>query len=181
MGRSLPTIQLNRRQFVLGAAAVGIAACGPVNGNPDGGTTDPDAGTEPPDAGPPDAGPPVFCPGSSKAAIDTGKTPDQFVAGTPVYSGRALAYVIRDAGGLYAMSAVCTHMNCLVGEQSDGSFLCPCHHSKFSATGTNTRGPDSNTGQQLSPLVHYALCLSGAGTIAIDPSQTVDAATRLTA
>jgi Rieske Fe-S protein len=166
MGRRLPTIQLNRRQFVLGAAAVGLASCGPVTNDSDAGTAGADSGT------PADAGTPAMCPGTNRVAVDTALLPADFVADPPKYFGRALAYVVRDAAGLYALSAICTHQNCSV-QPSNGHFLCPCHQSMFALDGTVVQGPASI------PLAHFALCLSDTGTVLIDNAQVVDRAVRL--
>jgi len=49
----------------------------------------------------------------------------------------------RDAeGGLHAVSAVCTHMGCLVGwNETDKSWDCPCHGSRFAMDGSVIHGP----------------------------------------
>jgi glycine/D-amino acid oxidase-like deaminating enzyme/nitrite reductase/ring-hydroxylating ferredoxin subunit len=49
----------------------------------------------------------------------------------------------RDAAGkLHAVSAVCTHMGCLVGwNETDRSWDCPCHGSRFETDGTVIHGP----------------------------------------
>ena len=46
----------------------------------------------------------------------------------------------------YAIKAECTHLGCLVQEDvallaGPGGFACPCHGSKYDATGAVTRGP----------------------------------------
>lgn len=43
---------------------------------------------------------------------------------------------------IHAFTAVCTHLQCLVGSVSDGIIGCPCHGSAFDATtGQVTSGP----------------------------------------
>ena len=49
----------------------------------------------------------------------------------------------RDEGGaVHAVSAVCTHMGCLVGwNDTDRSWDCPCHGSRFELDGQVIHGP----------------------------------------
>lgn len=45
-------------------------------------------------------------------------------------------------GGLVALSAVCTHLGCVVQWEKDKqAFLCPCHAGRFSADGSVIAGP----------------------------------------
>ena len=62
--------------------------------------------------------------------------------GIVVQSGERIA-VFRDPGGVaHGMSAKCTHMGCTVGwNPSEQTFDCPCHGSRFSATGDVVNGP----------------------------------------
>ena len=48
--------------------------------------------------------------------------------------------VFRDAGGVFAISTVCTHLGCIVRHSADG-FECPCHGSRFAHDGTVLQGP----------------------------------------
>src|SRR5689334_9854892 len=50
--------------------------------------------------------------------------------------------VRRDAGGLAAYSAVCTHLGCLVKwDANKQEFQCPCHAAVFNARGQVVSGP----------------------------------------
>lgn len=94
----------------------------------------------------------------------------KFVDGQPVILG-------RDAGGLYAMTAICTHEDCAMN--SDGSITptqvtCDCHGSHFDANGAVTKGPAGR------PLDHYQVDLATDGTITVQAG-TVVAATARTA
>jgi cytochrome b6-f complex iron-sulfur subunit len=83
--------------------------------------------------------------------------------------------VARDAGGVYAMSAVCTHAGCLIDDTSGtvaAGLYCPCHGSAFDGSGAVTRGPAR------APLQHYAVTIASDGSITVDGSQPVSADTR---
>jgi Rieske Fe-S protein len=112
------------------------------------------------------------CPGGTS---DTGTTPAQVAVGSAVYLGDQIAsFLCRDAGGLYGMSAVCTHNGCIIDFVSSSlGFHCPCHNATFSFVGDVTRSP------AFQPLVHYALCLMQNGNVGIDTSgATVGKTTR---
>jgi cytochrome b6-f complex iron-sulfur subunit len=81
----------------------------------------------------------------------------------------------RDANGVYAMSAVCTHAGCFLDDSADKiatGLSCPCHGSTFDGNGSVTNGPAR------SPLQHYAVTIAADGTITVDGSQPVSASTR---
>ncbi len=50
------------------------------------------------------------------------------------------AVLIHDEQGFHALSLVCTHLGCTV-EQKDDGFECPCHGSRYNATGDVDKGP----------------------------------------
>ena len=80
-------------------------------------------------------------------------------------------YVCRDSGGLYALSASCTHSGCTVSKQSS-RFYCPCHGATFDLNGQHPTSP------AFSPLDHYAVCVDGSGTIYVDYNSVVSPSTR---
>lgn len=66
--------------------------------------------------------------------------PESLAEGQPfVPPGRSVA-LYRDAGGVFAISTVCTHLGCIVRPAEDG-FHCPCHGSRFAPDGEVVRGP----------------------------------------
>ena len=63
--------------------------------------------------------------------------------GTVIRRGARLLAVSRDDDGrLRAVSAVCTHLGCVVAwNPAERSWDCPCHGSRFGADGTVIQGP----------------------------------------
>ena len=71
--------------------------------------------------------------------------------------------VIRLGGKLHALSAVCTHLGCLVKwVPAEGIFFCPCHAGKFDANGANISGPPPE------PLTVYKIEVDKEGKIALE-------------
>ena len=67
--------------------------------------------------------------------------PDRFPAGSTVHFSKRSVWVRHDDLGIYAISAICTHLGCVALREPDGSFHCPCHGSKFDETGAVQAGP----------------------------------------
>jgi cytochrome b6-f complex iron-sulfur subunit len=75
----------------------------------------------------------------------------QIAGGGKLQKGEALAFVLPDqskgivcvtqSGELRALSAKCTHAGCIVEWQGRDQIHCPCHGSKFDATGKVLGGP----------------------------------------
>jgi len=58
------------------------------------------------------------------------------------YAGSSAVLVRKRDGSLVALSAVCTHLGCIVQWQKESQdFLCPCHAGHYSADGIVTAGP----------------------------------------
>lgn len=54
----------------------------------------------------------------------------------------ARVFVINHAGQLYALSAACSHLGCLVDwSRHKEQFLCPCHGGKYDLEGRVMAGP----------------------------------------
>ena len=83
-------------------------------------------------------------------------------------------WVFSDEKGLFALSAVCTHLGCVVGMEEDGSFFCPCHGSRFNAAGKNIAGPAPR------PLPYLKLFVSPDGQLVVDRKKEVNPKERLT-
>ncbi len=81
-------------------------------------------------------------------------------------------FVGRDENGLFALSAVCTHLGCTVARSTEG-LACPCHGSRFTVEGANLSGPASQ------PLPHLALALNNEGILEVNPAHSVPPDTRL--
>lgn len=76
--------------------------------------------------------------------------PTTFVAGTPLdysegvvrFNKEKKAFVIGAPNGIYAISAVCTHLGCIARYKSDEKVIaCPCHGSRFDLEGNVVHGP----------------------------------------
>lgn len=89
---------------------------------------------------------------------------------TPVPEVRA--WLLRDEGGLYALSAVCTHLGCTVAHNGP-SFECPCHGSAFDLHGAVISGPAER------PLAHVEVKRTPEGFLLLDTEITVPTSQRL--
>lgn len=109
------------------------------------------------------------CP--ADGAIDAGP-PEAFTAQSPTFVDAASAFVMRDAVGLYAVSATCTHQKCKLSLAA-GGFVCPCHGARFTLSGSVTVGP------AVRGLAHFALCLLPSGNVGVIPTMRVPNTQRL--
>jgi Rieske Fe-S protein len=67
--------------------------------------------------------------------------PDELPAGTERYFPSQNLFVYSEEESIYAISAICPHLGCIVQQLPEGRFECPCHGSKFNATGEVFAGP----------------------------------------
>lgn len=102
--------------------------------------------------------------------------PTRFRAGSPLdypegvvrFNKQQRAYVIGAPGGVYALSAVCTHLGCITRFLSDEKCIaCPCHGSRFDLEGNVIRGPAPR------PLPWLEMQLDATGTLLVDTSVTI--------
>src|SRR5262245_24323396 len=114
-----PSILVGRRTIMRAGVAGGIVVTAlPLACGSNGGATLPDG--------------PFAAGNVSAVALDS----LQIVAG-------AAAVIGRDAAGLYAMTAVCTHAGCVVAVAPvpTSGLDCPCHGSAYDRYGAVMRGP----------------------------------------
>jgi cytochrome b6-f complex iron-sulfur subunit len=99
------------------------------------------------------------------------KIPIGDLAGYPVDTFTFLEehkiFVYRDHEGIRAVSAVCTHLGCMLEKTPDG-FECPCHGSSYNMKGEVLSGPAPRD------LSWYQVSGSPEGQILVDPGRVVE-------
>ncbi len=96
---------------------------------------------------------------------------EDYPVGLPVKLEKERLFVVRDSEGLYAISAVCTHLGCIVSETATG-FNCPCHGSHFDASGNVASGPAPRA------LTWLHISRSPDGQLLVDAEREVPQGTR---
>jgi nitrite reductase/ring-hydroxylating ferredoxin subunit len=82
--------------------------------------------------------------------------------------------LLKDANGIYAMTAICTHQGCSVGLPAGDRITCPCHGSVYDLGGGNLLGP------AVSPLVHLEVTeATPGGLLTVNTLKVVAASVRL--
>jgi cytochrome b6-f complex iron-sulfur subunit len=77
-------------------------------------------------------------------------------------------YIVRTEKGLWALSAVCTHLGCITQWKPElNQIACPCHGSKFERDGKVQVGPAPRA------LPHFAVRLTADGALEVDKLETV--------
>ncbi len=197
------TFDPDRRRFVTSLAALaGSAACGGASPGPDGSPAPgADAGLPAAQCPTTAAGPGMgYCDARGSGVVTRVVGASRLATGRAVLhdiDGDAAVFVARDARGLYALSAVCTHQCCIIslcgdtpaclhtvddpgpGQVSpsavlptDGpAFHCICHNSAYDAAGVVVRGPS------IRPLPQFAICVDGDDVV-VDTSHVVPGGTR---
>jgi len=113
----------------------------------------------------------------ARPMLVTGGLPGDYPIGqlTPLTNGPV--FIGRDEGGLFALSAICTHLGCTVAREvqpapgvapSGEGLVCPCHGSHFAADGTPLAGPASQA------LPRLALTLNDDGLVEVNLDQVVE-------
>lgn len=99
--------------------------------------------------------------------------PTRFRAGTLLdypegvvrFNRQQKAYVVGGPGGVYALSAVCTHLGCITRFLSDEKCIaCPCHGSRFDLEGNVIHGPAPR------PLPWLEVQADSSGNLVVDTS-----------
>jgi cytochrome b6-f complex iron-sulfur subunit len=67
--------------------------------------------------------------------------PEELPKGSDRHFPNANLFVFSDDDGIYAISAICPHLGCIVQRSLEGRFECPCHGSRFSSQGEVFSGP----------------------------------------
>lgn len=96
--------------------------------------------------------------------------PERFSMGEITIPPGRSVYVLRDTDGFYAISAVCTHLGCIVKLHS-GVFECPCHGSRFTLNG------DVISGAAPKALEWYAISMAPDGQLIVDEGIKVKSGT----
>jgi cytochrome b6-f complex iron-sulfur subunit len=96
--------------------------------------------------------------------------PDLYPVNSVTFLQEQQVYIVRTAGGFYAVSAVCTHLGCVTQWKPETNMIaCPCHGSKFTPEGKKLEGPAPR------PLPHYAISMTADGELVVDKLQTIKA------
>ncbi len=99
---------------------------------------------------------------------DLGK-PDRYPLGSVTQDTQAGLYIVHSEQGIYAMSAVCTHLGCLTAWKPElGIIACPCHGSKFKPDGAKIEGPAPR------PLIWLKTYISDEGNLLVDRSAPLE-------
>jgi cytochrome b6-f complex iron-sulfur subunit len=96
-----------------------------------------------------------------------GKVTD-FKVGEVIPFRKERTFILRTEGGFLAISAVCTHLHCIVNwNEMLKKFECPCHGAKFNQNGEVLEGPPPR------PLDLYKLQVV-AGNVVIDRGSPIE-------
>lgn len=99
--------------------------------------------------------------------------PDHFPVNVTTPLADEKLFVFNDPDrGIYAISAVCPHLGCVVSKTEEG-FFCPCHGSDFDPSGRVKGGPAPRS------LPWYEVSLAPDGQIVVDAGREVNPGTGL--
>ena len=146
---------ISRRQTLAGAGLIGVglpvlAACGDDSGG-DTSSADPAETT----ASATESG--TAAQPSPKPAKGLVAAADVPVGGGVVLEAEKLVVTQPQKGTFKAFSSTCTHQGCAVTEVADGTIVCDCHGSRFSADDGSVQG-----GPAPSPLPETPVSVKGS-------------------
>jgi cytochrome b6-f complex iron-sulfur subunit len=96
-----------------------------------------------------------------------GKVTD-FKVGEVIPFRKERTFISRTEGGFLAISAICTHLHCIVNwNEMLKKFECPCHGAKFNQNGVVLEGPPPR------PLDLYKLQIV-AGNVVVDRASPIE-------
>jgi cytochrome b6-f complex iron-sulfur subunit len=96
-----------------------------------------------------------------------GKVTD-FKVGEVIPFRKERTFILRTEGGFLAISAICTHLHCIVNwNEMLKKFECPCHGAKFNQNGEVLVGPPPR------PLDLYKLQIV-AGNVVVDRTSPIE-------
>lgn len=92
--------------------------------------------------------------------------PRKYPVDTYTYLDQHNLFIYRDHEGVRAVSAVCTHLGCILEKSTDG-FECPCHGSCYNDDGEVLSGPAPRD------LSWFRVDRTADGKIVVDPGTNV--------
>jgi len=93
--------------------------------------------------------------------------PNQFAINDFTFIPDQKLFVYRDHSGMKAVTAICTHLGCVLEKSTDG-FECPCHGSCFDSSGKVL------SGAAMKDLSWYHLYKDSDGQIVVDLKKIED-------
>ncbi len=97
--------------------------------------------------------------------------PETFPSGTSRKIDDKNLFVLSDEGGIYAITAVCQHLGCIVFTTEWG-YQCPCHGSRYDKDGNVIGGPAPRA------LPWYEITQGVDGNLIVDASKEVAKGTK---
>lgn len=95
-------------------------------------------------------------------------SPDDYPVNSVTYLQDQQVYIVRTDKGIWALSAVCTHLGCITQWKPESDQIaCPCHGSKYQKNGIVQAGPAPR------PLDHFSLVLGEDGSLVVDKLEVV--------
>ncbi len=100
--------------------------------------------------------------------------PEEYPPGSVTFLEEQRLFILHEPDGFRALSAICTHLRCTVGNfvPPDGAWReaharCPCHGSIFAKDGRVLQGPAPR------PLDFFRVSLAPDGRLLVDTAATV--------